>query len=185
VQAQILALLERAAGELGMAIVDRYDRPWAWIGRDAEIEIRCEYAGRIVETAATEALLNKSEHPILGPVRRPIPTLDGPRLERRADQRQPTRRLITRRRAVISSAAASTPTDRASTRFAPPADPPTGACLLVNQRCRRKLWRSPRERDRGADGGGATSKSVLQITRGSSWRGQSGAVKAVDGVSFE
>jgi oligopeptide transport system ATP-binding protein len=80
VQAQILALLERLRGELGMAIVIvTHD-----MGVVAEMadEIAVMYAGRIVETAATEALLNSPEHPYTWGLLRSIPTLDGPRLER-------------------------------------------------------------------------------------------------------
>jgi peptide/nickel transport system ATP-binding protein len=80
VQAQILALLERLRGELGMAIVIvTHD-----MGVVAEMadEIAVMYAGRIVETAATEALLKSPEHPYTWGLLRSIPTLDGPRLER-------------------------------------------------------------------------------------------------------
>ncbi len=80
VQAQILALLERLRGELGMAIVIvTHD-----IGVVAELahEIAVMYAGRIVETAATEALLNHPEHPYTWGLLRSIPKLDGPRKER-------------------------------------------------------------------------------------------------------
>jgi peptide/nickel transport system ATP-binding protein len=79
VQAQILALLERLRGELGMAIVIvTHD-----IGVVAEMadEIAVMYAGRIVETATTEALLSSPEHPYTWGLLRSIPTLDGPRVE--------------------------------------------------------------------------------------------------------
>jgi peptide/nickel transport system ATP-binding protein len=79
VQAQILALLERLRGELGMAIVIvTHD-----MGVVAELadEIAVMYAGRIVETAATEALLNSPEHPYTWGLLRSIPKLDGPRKE--------------------------------------------------------------------------------------------------------
>ena len=45
-------------------------------------EIAVMYAGRIVETAATEALLNSPEHPYTWGLLRSIPKLDGPRAER-------------------------------------------------------------------------------------------------------
>jgi peptide/nickel transport system ATP-binding protein len=80
VQAQILALLERLRGELGMAVVIvTHD-----LGVVAEMadEIAVMYAGRIVETAATEALLSRPEHPYTWGLLRSIPTLDGPRAER-------------------------------------------------------------------------------------------------------
>jgi peptide/nickel transport system ATP-binding protein len=80
VQAQILALLERLRGELGMAIVIvTHD-----IGVVAEMadEIAVMYAGRIVETAAAAALLNSPEHPYTWGLLRAIPTLEGPRVER-------------------------------------------------------------------------------------------------------
>jgi peptide/nickel transport system ATP-binding protein len=80
VQAQILALLERLRGELGMAMmIVTHD-----LGVVAEMadEIAVMYAGRIVETAATETLLNSPEHPYTWGLLRSIPTLDGPRAER-------------------------------------------------------------------------------------------------------
>ena len=79
VQAQILALLERLRGELGMAIVIvTHD-----MGVVAELadEIAVMYAGRIVETAATEALLQSPEHPYTWGLLQSIPKLDGPRKE--------------------------------------------------------------------------------------------------------
>jgi peptide/nickel transport system ATP-binding protein len=79
VQAQILALLERLRAELGMAVVIvTHD-----LGVVAEMadEIAVMYAGRIVETAATERLLNSPEHPYTWGLLRSIPTLDGPREE--------------------------------------------------------------------------------------------------------
>ena len=79
VQAQILALLQRLRGELGMAIVIvTHD-----MGVVAEMadEIAVMYAGRIVETASTEALLSGPEHPYTWGLLRSIPTLDGPRAE--------------------------------------------------------------------------------------------------------
>jgi peptide/nickel transport system ATP-binding protein len=80
VQAQILALLERLRGELGMAIVIvTHD-----MGVVAEMadEIAVMYAGRIVETASTEALLSSPEHPYTWGLLRSIPKLDGPRKEK-------------------------------------------------------------------------------------------------------
>ncbi|HEY5046001.1 MAG TPA: ABC transporter ATP-binding protein [Solirubrobacteraceae bacterium] len=80
VQAQILALLQRLREELGMAIVIvTHD-----MGVVAEMadEIAVMYAGRIVEAAATEALLGSPEHPYTWGLLRSIPTLEGPRLER-------------------------------------------------------------------------------------------------------
>jgi peptide/nickel transport system ATP-binding protein len=80
VQAQILALLERLRGELGMAIVIvTHD-----MGVVAEMadEIAVMYAGRIVETASTEALLSSPEHPYTWGLLRSIPKLDGPRREK-------------------------------------------------------------------------------------------------------
>jgi peptide/nickel transport system ATP-binding protein len=80
VQAQILTLLERLQRELGMAImIVTHD-----MGVVAEMtdEIAVMYAGRIVETAATEALLRSPEHPYTWGLLRSIPTLDGPRMEK-------------------------------------------------------------------------------------------------------
>jgi peptide/nickel transport system ATP-binding protein len=79
VQAQILALLEQLKSELGMSIVIvTHD-----LGVVAEMaeEIAVMYAGRIVETATTEALLDHPEHPYTWGLLRSIPTLDGPRKE--------------------------------------------------------------------------------------------------------
>jgi peptide/nickel transport system ATP-binding protein len=79
VQAQILELLQRLRGELGMAIVIvTHD-----IGVVAEMadEIAVMYAGRIVETASAEALLRSPEHPYTWGLLRSIPSLDGPRVE--------------------------------------------------------------------------------------------------------
>ena len=80
VQAQILALLERLRAELGMAVmIVTHD-----LGVVAEMadEIAVMYAGRIVESAATETLLRAPEHPYTWGLLRSIPTLDGPRMER-------------------------------------------------------------------------------------------------------
>ena len=80
VQAQILALLERLRAELGMAVmIVTHD-----LGVVAEMadEIAVMYAGRIVETAATETLLASPEHPYTWGLLRSIPRLDGPRAER-------------------------------------------------------------------------------------------------------
>jgi peptide/nickel transport system ATP-binding protein len=79
VQAQILSLLERLRGELGMGIVIvTHD-----LGVVAEMadQIAVMYAGRIVETAPTETLLARPEHPYTWGLLRSIPTLDGPRVE--------------------------------------------------------------------------------------------------------
>ena len=80
VQAQILTLLQRLRAELGMAIVIvTHD-----VGVVAEMadEIAVMYAGRIVERAATETLLNSPEHPYTWGLLRSVPKLDGPRVER-------------------------------------------------------------------------------------------------------
>ena len=82
VQAQILALLGRLQSELGMGIVIvTHD-----LGVVAEMadEIAVMYAGRIVETASTETLLDRPEHPYTWGLLRSIPTLDGPRAEQLA-----------------------------------------------------------------------------------------------------
>jgi peptide/nickel transport system ATP-binding protein len=82
VQAQILALLEGLRDELGMGmVIVTHD-----LGVVAEMadEIAVMYAGRIVETAATEALLRNPEHPYTWGLLRSIPTLDGPRVEQLA-----------------------------------------------------------------------------------------------------
>jgi peptide/nickel transport system ATP-binding protein len=79
VQAQILALMEHLQRELGMAIVIiTHD-----LGVVAEMadDIAVMYAGRIVETAATERIFAGPEHPYTWGLLRSIPTLDRPREE--------------------------------------------------------------------------------------------------------
>ena len=77
VQAQILALLERLQGELGMAIVFiTHD-----LGVVAEMadRIAVMYAGRIVEMASAELIFSAPQHPYTWGLLRSIPTLAGPR----------------------------------------------------------------------------------------------------------
>jgi peptide/nickel transport system ATP-binding protein len=77
VQAQILALLERLQGELGMAIVFiTHD-----LGVVAEVadRIAVMYAGRIVEAASAEVIFSGPQHPYTWGLLRSIPTLEGPR----------------------------------------------------------------------------------------------------------
>ena len=77
VQAQILALLERLQGELGMAIVFiTHD-----LGVVAEMadRIAVMYAGRIVEAASAELIFSGPQHPYTWGLLRSIPTLAGPR----------------------------------------------------------------------------------------------------------
>jgi peptide/nickel transport system ATP-binding protein len=76
VQAQILALLERLQGELGMAIVFiTHD-----LGVVAEMadRIAVMYAGRIVEMASAELIFSGPQHPYTWGLLRSIPTLEGP-----------------------------------------------------------------------------------------------------------
>jgi peptide/nickel transport system ATP-binding protein len=77
VQAQILALMERLQGELGMAIVFiTHD-----LGVVAEMaeEIAVMYAGRIVEMASAKLLFSAPQHPYTWGLLNSIPTLDSPR----------------------------------------------------------------------------------------------------------
>ena len=77
VQAQILALLERLQGELGMAIIMiTHD-----LGVVAEIadDIAVMYAGRIVERADVRSLFAAPQHPYTWGLLRSIPSLEGPR----------------------------------------------------------------------------------------------------------
>jgi peptide/nickel transport system ATP-binding protein len=79
VQAQILALMERLQGELGMAIlIITHD-----LGVVAEVadDIAVMYAGRIVETGTAEAIFAKPQHPYTWGLLRSIPRLDSPRDE--------------------------------------------------------------------------------------------------------
>jgi peptide/nickel transport system ATP-binding protein len=79
VQAQILSLLERLRGELGMGmVIVTHD-----LGVVAEMadEIAVMYAGRIVELAPAETLLDRPEHPYTWGLLRSIPKLDGSREE--------------------------------------------------------------------------------------------------------
>jgi len=79
VQAQILALLSRLRQELGMALV-LVTHDLGVVAEMADV-IAVMYAGRIVETAVTEALLTGPEHPYTWGLLRSTPTLDGPRME--------------------------------------------------------------------------------------------------------
>jgi peptide/nickel transport system ATP-binding protein len=79
VQAQILALLARLQGELGMAIVI-VTHDLGVVGEMAE-EVAVMYAGRIVESAQTELLFSTPEHPYTWGLLKSIPTLDAPREE--------------------------------------------------------------------------------------------------------
>jgi peptide/nickel transport system ATP-binding protein len=79
VQAQILQLIARLQRELGMAVVlITHD-----LGVVAEVtdQIAVMYAGRIVETAATEKIFRAPEHPYTWGLLRSIPRLDRPRDE--------------------------------------------------------------------------------------------------------
>jgi peptide/nickel transport system ATP-binding protein len=79
VQAQILALMERLQGELGMAIVIiTHD-----LGVVAEMadDIAVMYAGRIVETASAARVFAAPEHPYTWGLLKSIPRLDSPRDE--------------------------------------------------------------------------------------------------------
>jgi peptide/nickel transport system ATP-binding protein len=80
VQAQILALLERLRSERGMAIVI-VTHDLGVVAETAE-QIAVMYAGRIVETASTDALFAAPEHPYTWGLLKSIPTLDRPREER-------------------------------------------------------------------------------------------------------
>ncbi len=77
VQAQILALLERLRGELGMAIlIITHD-----LGVVAEMaeEIAVMYAGRIVEMTSAQLLFSAPQHPYTWGLLNSIPTLQSPR----------------------------------------------------------------------------------------------------------
>jgi peptide/nickel transport system ATP-binding protein len=79
VQAQILQLLARLQREFGMAVVlITHD-----LGVVAEVtdEIVVMYAGKIVETAATEKIFRAPEHPYTWGLLQSIPRLDKPRDE--------------------------------------------------------------------------------------------------------
>jgi peptide/nickel transport system ATP-binding protein len=79
VQAQILELLERLKSELDTAIVMiTHD-----LGVVAEVtdDIAVMYAGRIVETARTDAIFAAPQHPYTWGLLRSIPRLDSPRGE--------------------------------------------------------------------------------------------------------
>ena len=79
VQAQILQLIGRLQRELGMAVVlITHD-----LGVVAEVsdDIVVMYAGKIVESAATEKIFNAPQHPYTWGLLRSIPRLDRPRDE--------------------------------------------------------------------------------------------------------
>lgn len=76
IQAQILELLRGIQAELGMAtIIISHD-----LGVIAEIATRVNvmYAGRIVESAPTDALLTSPRHPYTLGLLRSVPSLEGP-----------------------------------------------------------------------------------------------------------
>jgi peptide/nickel transport system ATP-binding protein len=79
VQAQILDLLERLQGELGMAIVI-ITHDLGVVAQMAD-DIAVMYAGRIVETTSAELVFAGPEHPYTWGLLNSIPTLTGPRSE--------------------------------------------------------------------------------------------------------
>jgi peptide/nickel transport system ATP-binding protein len=148
VQAQILTLLERLQGELGMAIIIvTHD-----LGVVAEMadEIAVMYAGRIVEMAATEALLSGPEHPYTWGLLRSIPSLDGPRVEKLEPIPGSPPSLINPpsgchfhpRCAYAQPAHARIdPELRPSPNPSPrPNDPAHGVACLLKSEVRRRLW---------------------------------------------
>jgi len=142
VQAQILALLERLRGELGMAVmIVTHD-----MGVVAEMadEIAVMYAGRIVETAATEALLSRPEHPYTWGLLRSIPKLDGPRVERLEPIKGSPPSLIDPPSGCHfhpRCAYALPEHARIDPELRPlPADPAHKVACLLEPQVRRKLW---------------------------------------------
>ncbi|HZL48929.1 MAG TPA: ABC transporter ATP-binding protein [Solirubrobacteraceae bacterium] len=145
VQAQILALLERLRGELGMGIVIvTHD-----LGVVAEMadEIAVMYAGRIVETAGTEELLAGPEHPYTWGLLRSIPSIEGPRVERLESipgsppslieppsgcHFHPRCRYAQPAHARVDPALESVP--------GPPAQPAHRVACLLESETRRRLW---------------------------------------------
>jgi peptide/nickel transport system ATP-binding protein len=79
VQAQILALLQRLQGELGMAIVI-ITHDLGVVAQTAD-DIAVMYAGRIVERATTKRLFAGPEHPYTWGLLKSIPSLSGTRKE--------------------------------------------------------------------------------------------------------
>ena len=77
VQAQILELIRRLQGELGMAVVI-VTHDLGVIAETVE-EVAVMYAGRIVERASTETIFSAPEHPYTWGLLRSIPRLDLPR----------------------------------------------------------------------------------------------------------
>jgi peptide/nickel transport system ATP-binding protein len=143
VQAQILALLARLRGELGMAIVIvTHD-----IGVVAEMadEIAVMYAGRIVETAAAQTLLSSPEHPYTWGLLRSIPRLDGPRRERLEPIPGSPPSLIDPPSGCHfhpRCAYAQPDHARIDPELRPlPSDPSHGVACLLESQVRRKLWK--------------------------------------------
>ena len=188
VQAQILALLERLRGELGMAVVIvTHD-----LGVVAEMadEIAVMYAGRIVETAATETLAEQPRTPLhVGPVALDPETGRPARGAAGADQGQPAE---PDRPAV----GLSLPPALRLRPARPRADRPGAAPAARRSEPRRRM-------PAGAEGAPAivegacvvsTAGPLMEVrdlekhfplTRGIVLARRAGAVKAVDGVSFE
>jgi oligopeptide transport system ATP-binding protein len=82
VQAQIIELLRGLRSEMGMALI--------LVSHDLGVvagladRILVMYAGRAVECAATQVLLQQPRHPYTAGLLKCIPSLDGPRVERLA-----------------------------------------------------------------------------------------------------
>jgi peptide/nickel transport system ATP-binding protein len=79
VQAQILALLQRLQGELGMAIVI-ITHDLGVVAQTAD-DIAVMYAGRIVERTSAKLLFGGPEHPYTWGLLKSIPSLSGTRKE--------------------------------------------------------------------------------------------------------
>ncbi len=201
VQAQILALLERLQSELSMAIMlVTHD-----LGVVAEMadDVAVMYAGRIVESAPAKQLFSAPEHPYTWGLLRSIPTLHGSRARElepiagnppslihrpsgchfhpRCPYAQPEHAHIDPRLEVVARRLG--PSRRVPAGAVRPTPPVAGA--------ERSGGVSEHAAEPLPTGAGAPLLQVrdlvkhFPITRGVVFRKSAGAVRAVDGVSFE
>ena len=212
VQAQILELIQRLQAELDTAIV-MITHDLGVVAEVAD-EIAVMYAGRIVEHADKDTIFAAPEHPYTWGLLKSIPRLDLPRDEALVPIPGARRRSSSSRPGAASTRAART-CARATSASTPSSPRPAGDGLASPACCRRRpprpvgrarpgataeagarpTWASPRRRRgrAGADERDAATKLIevrdlvkhFPLTEGLIFKRQVGAVRAVDGVSFD
>jgi len=189
IQAQIVELVARLQKQLGMAII--------WISHDLNLvasfvdRVAVMYAGSIVETAPVRRLFERPAHPYTEGLLRSIPSLAGGRAPLVPIRGAPPNLLFPPR----------------ACPFAPRCDYQVPRCVaekppleIVEGGHRSACWEWPRVRDEapalaGSDAGftGPAGNALLDVTdlevrypiRRGVLRRVVGAVRAVDGVSFQ